>query len=94
MRNASRTLVFLSTTLIASLLSACFDEGGKTGKGAAEILLDKDAAPASHALVRLQEQPAFPVDEGKKPFAVIGDRDERAPASDKPKSLDESKPKQ
>ncbi|MGB5082404.1 MAG: hypothetical protein WBO23_16880 [Burkholderiales bacterium] len=92
MRNLSRTRVFLSATLMAALLAACTDERSKNGKGA-EILLDKDAPPALHTLVRVQEQPAFPVDEGKKPYAVIGDREERAPTSDKPRSLDESKPK-
>lgn len=92
MRNTSKARVFLSTALAASLLSSgCVYEGRKTGKGDAEIQLDREPAAASHALVRLREQPVFPVDEGKKPFAMIGDRDERAPVSAKPKSLDESR---
>jgi len=90
MKNLSKTLVISFTALAASLLSTgCLYEVRKTGKGDAELLLDREPPAASHALVRLREQPVFPVDEGKKPFAMIGDRDERAPASAKPKSLDE-----
>lgn len=92
MINTSKILALISFALVASLLSACSDGAKKSGKGAVEILSDREAAPVTHALNRLQEPPAFPVDDGKRPFAVITDRDKRVPTGDKPLSLEESKP--
>lgn len=82
MINASKTLTVIWTALVALLLSAC----------SAEILSDRETAPAAHALIHLQEPPAFPMDDSKRPFAAIADRDKRAPVGDAPFSLEESKP--
>jgi hypothetical protein len=87
-----KTLALVSIALAASFLSACPGETKKSGK-ATEILSDKDAAPAAYALIHLQEPPALPVDDVKKPFAAVADREERVPAGDKPLSLQEAKPK-
>jgi hypothetical protein len=97
MTNASRIVVVLAA-FAASLLWGCRDQSRKTDENtpnAAEILADREDVPAANALIRLQEEPAFPVDEQGRPFAMVGDGDERlAAASDKPLSLEESELKQ
>lgn len=86
MMNNGKTLALVSTALTALLLSAC------SASPKILALSDREAAPAAYPLVRLQEAPAFPVDERKKPFAAMADREERAPGGDKSSSLEESKP--
>ncbi len=46
MIKTSTTLALVSIPLIASLLSACSLNAKKNGKGAVEILTDREAAPA------------------------------------------------
>ena len=92
----SKALAFWSSALMAALLSACLHQESKNVAASADsaMLLDKEATPAAGGLVRLQEGPAFPVDDKERPFAVINDGDHRAPAGDKPISIQESRPKQ
>ena len=82
----------LFLAVATALLAACAHESGTTGRRAAEIMADKEAAPARHNLVRPQERPVFPVDERQRPNALTGDRDERAPVGDKPLGIEESRP--
>lgn len=88
MKNQIRTWVYIVTALIILLLSACcYDGRNKTG-----MLLDEEAIQAPHALIRLQEQPVFHMDNRKRPFAMIDDRNDKIRASDKPLNIQESKP--
>jgi len=84
----------LAAALMTLSLSACSNAGGQRAAGSATAMqLDEGAIPAPHALIRLQERPAFPVDENKRPFAMIDDRSDKPRAGDKALSIQEAKPR-
>jgi hypothetical protein len=93
MKNASRARRLLFTALLASFLSGCVQVEGNA-KRAGEIQSDKESLRGSYGLIHLRESPAFPVDEKKRPFAMIDDRTDRARASEKPIRIEESKLRQ
>lgn len=86
MINIGKTLAVVSAALIAPLLSACSADS--------LALSDREAAPAAQSRGRLQERPAFPVDERQRPFAQLADRDQRTATGDTPSSQEEAKPAQ
>jgi hypothetical protein len=94
MKIGSKTLAILSIAwMTVALLSACMHQETK-GTADPAMLSDKEPIQTPGGLMRLQERPAFPVDDKKRPFAMIDDGAVRAPASGKPVSLQESSPKQ
>lgn len=93
MKKNVRICVCLVTALIALLLSGCSQAGNKNEETAGTaMLLDKSAAPAPHALIRLQERPVFQVDDRKRPLAMIDDRIDKVKADDKLLTIREIKP--
>ena len=91
MKDDGRILVYGASALVTLLLSGCL-----TAKTAdITLLMDEDAIPARHALLRLQERPVFPLDDRGRSFAMIDDSyDKRRAASDKPVNIEESKPRE
>ena len=89
MKNDIRKWIYLTTALIALLLSACFDTGNK--KPTRTMLQDKEAIQAPYALIRLKERPVFPVDDRKRSFAMIDDRNDKIKAKDRPLNIQESR---
>jgi len=94
MKKRSNAYGYLAAVLPALLLSACTATGNKTTVDTvdAAMLSDKEAVPVSHALIRLQERPTFPVDERNRGYAMLADRDGQRGARDKPVSIRESNP--
>lgn len=92
MKNNCKIWVYLAAALITLLLSACSDDGNKKTVGTADtsMLLDGEATPAPHTLIRLQERQMFPVDDRKREYAIIEDRDDKQQTSNKPLSIQES----
>ena len=91
--NTSRIVKVVFAALIASVPAACTREEGKA-KPTAEIQSDTEGLRASNGLIRLQESPVFPVDETKKPFAMIDDRADKVRAGDKPLRMEEQRSRQ
>jgi hypothetical protein len=92
MKNESRTSHVLLAVLIASLLSGC-SHVESSARRAAEIQSDKEGRRGQYGLIHLRESPAFPVDDRKRPFAMIDDRTDKSRTSEKPMRIEESKPK-
>jgi hypothetical protein len=57
----------------------------------AEIQADTEGLRGPFGLVRMSETPPFPVDERKRPYAMLDDRAEKPRASEKPIAIEESK---
>ena len=89
----TRIKFFMSFALATSLLSACTNEEKKDASPPDNsILSDKEAVPEPSGLIRLQERPAFPVDEKGRPFAMTDDRMDRNLVDGKPVRIQEPEP--
>jgi hypothetical protein len=78
MKKNSRILAYSATGLIILLLLFAWFQANNNNAGTADnaMLLDESVTPAPYALIRLQEQPVFQIDDTGKPFATIDDLDD------------------
>jgi hypothetical protein len=61
--------------LTLSSLAGCAARGKETPD--ATMLTDKDSTPRSQGVIRLQERSIFPVDEKRRPIAMVDDGEDR-----------------
>jgi len=98
MKKNSRILAYSATGLIILLLLFAWFQASNKNAGTADnaMLLDESVTPAPYALIRLQEQPVFQIDDTGKPFATIDDLDDRGDkvlTDDNPLIIQELRPK-
>lgn len=93
MNDDNKIWVYIIALSMTFLLSACCSSDNKTDRKSADIamLLDRDATPAPHALVRIQERQLFPMDENKKQYAMSDDRKDRKSTKNTPITIQESR---
>jgi len=92
MTNILKPLTLVSILCAYLSVLGCASQAKRSGNSAAEIQSDMEASSTANTLIRLQEPRVFPLDDKKRPFGAISDRDQRAASTDKSFRLEETKP--